>query len=72
MTDVAFDLDLLVLDREMGYPCYRVIEVLRLESGEDRIRVGTMGTAALELLAGDARRLGIGPGSRLYIGSRMG
>lgn len=71
MDGVAFDIDLIVLDREQGYPCYRAIDVLRLVSGQKRIPIAVSGTAVLELGAGDASRLGIGPGSRLYIDSTM-
>lgn len=65
MTGVPFDLDLVVLDRPAGHPSFQVIEVIHLAAEVSRVRVGLVGVAALELAAGEARRLGLGTGSLL-------
>ncbi len=52
MASVPFDLDLVLLDREPGYPTYTVVGVQRLHANERREPVSAMGVAALELAVG--------------------
>lgn len=67
MLGVPFDLDLVLLDRDHGYPTYTVIGVQHLPAGERTIRVNATGVAALELAVGEAERLGLRDGSLLSI-----
>jgi len=67
MDGVGFGLDLVLLDREPGYPVYTIVGVQHLEPHEHRVPVRATGVGALELAAGEAARLGLVEGSILAI-----